>query len=52
MPNQPVKGCDLVMNSAVILAAENRQLRLKFKRQKKKKAQGKGFIVTGGWFDY
>jgi hypothetical protein len=36
------------MNSAVLLAEENRQLRHENKRQKQKRAKKRAFIVTGG----
>jgi hypothetical protein len=36
------------MNSAVLLVEENRQLRHKNQRQKKKRAKKRAFIVTGG----
>jgi hypothetical protein len=46
--DQLVKGCQLAMNSAVLLAEENRQLRDENKRQKKKRAKRRAFIATGG----
>jgi hypothetical protein len=36
------------MNSAVLLAEENRQLYSENKRQKKKRAKRRAFIATGG----
>jgi hypothetical protein len=36
------------MNSAVLLAEENRQLRHENERQKKKRAKERTFIGTGG----
>ena len=36
------------MNSAVLLAEENRQLRHENERQKKKRAKKRTFIATGG----
>jgi hypothetical protein len=45
---QLVKGCQLAMNSAVLLAEENRQLRSENERQKKKRAKRRAFIATGG----
>ena len=36
------------MNSAVLLAEENRQLRGENKRQKKKRAKRRAFIATRG----
>lgn len=46
--NQLVKGCQLAMNNAVLLAEENRQLRHANERQKKKRAKKRTFIATGG----
>ena len=46
--DQLIKGCQLAMNSAVLLAEENRQLRHENTRQKKKRAQKRTFIATGG----
>lgn len=46
--NQLVKGCELVMHSAVILASENEKLRAENARQKKKKAQKRTYIARGG----
>ena len=46
--DQLVKGCQLAMNSAVLLAEENRQLRRENERQKKKRAKKKTYIATGG----
>jgi hypothetical protein len=46
--NQLVKGCELAMNSTVLLAEENRQLQHENKRQKKKRAKRRAFIATGG----
>jgi hypothetical protein len=46
--NQLVKGCQLAMNSAVLLAEENRQLQHENKRQKRKRAKKRAFIATGG----
>jgi hypothetical protein len=36
------------MNSAVLLAEENKQLCRENKRQKKKRAKRRAFIATGG----
>ena len=36
------------MNSAVLLAEENRQLRVENERQKKKRAKKRLYIATGG----
>jgi hypothetical protein len=46
--DQLVKGCQLAMNSAVLLAEENRQLRGENERRKKKRAKRRAFIATGG----
>jgi hypothetical protein len=46
--DQLVKGCQLAINSAVLLAEENRQLQGENKRQKKKRAKRRAFIATGG----
>jgi hypothetical protein len=45
---QLVKAGQLAMNSAVLLAEENRQLRHEVKRQKRKKAKKRTFIAKGG----
>jgi hypothetical protein len=46
--NQLVKGCQIAMNSTVLLAEENRQLRAENERQKKKRAKRRSYIATGG----
>ena len=46
--NQLVKGCQMAMHSAILLADENRQLRTENTRQKKKKAQRKSYIAQRG----
>ena len=46
--NQLVKGCQLAMHSAVLLAEENKQLRSENKRQKRKRSKKRAFIATGG----
>jgi DDE superfamily endonuclease/Tc5 transposase DNA-binding domain/helix-turn-helix, Psq domain len=46
--NQLVKGCQMAMNNAVLLAEENRQLRAENERQKKKRAKRRSYIATGG----
>jgi hypothetical protein len=46
--NQLVKGCQMAMNSAVLLAEENRQLQTENQRQKKKRAKRRSYIATGG----
>ena len=38
----------MAMNSAVLLAEENRQLRAENQRQKKKRAKRRSYIATGG----
>jgi len=46
--NQLVKGCQIAMNSTVLLAKENRQLQVENERQKKKRAKKRSYIATGG----
>ena len=46
--DQLIKGCQLAMNSAVLLAQENRQLWHENTRQKKKRAKKRTFIARGG----
>src|ERR1700722_4181481 len=46
--NQLVKGCQIAINSTVLLAEENRQLQAENERQKKKRAKVKLYIATGG----
>jgi hypothetical protein len=46
--NQLVKGCQLAMQSAVLLAEENRQLRSESERQKRKRVKKRTFIAKGG----
>jgi hypothetical protein len=43
-----VKGCQIAINSAVLLAEENRQLHSENKRQKKKRAKRRACITTRG----
>jgi len=38
----------MAMNSAVLLAKENRQLRIENQRQKKKRAKRRSYIATSG----
>jgi hypothetical protein len=45
---QLVKGCQLAMHSAVLLADENKKLRAANERQKKKRAVRRLYIATGG----
>jgi hypothetical protein len=47
---QLVKGYQLAIQSAVLLAEENRQLRSENIRQKRKRAKKRAFIATGGVF--
>jgi hypothetical protein len=44
--NQLVKGCQIAINSTVLLAEKNRQLQAENKRQKKKKAKRR--LYCGG----
>src|SRR5450432_3992596 len=46
--DQLVKGCEMAMNGAVLLAEENRQLRAINAKQVKKRAKRRTFIATGG----
>jgi hypothetical protein len=46
--NQLVKGCEMAMNSAILLAEENRQLRAINAKQVKKRARRRTYIATGG----
>jgi hypothetical protein len=46
--NQLVKGCQIAINSTVILAEENRQLQAENKKQKKKRTKKKLYIAQGG----
>jgi hypothetical protein len=45
---QLVKGCRLAMNSATILAEENRKLRQATQRQQRKEQQRRQYIARGG----
>ena len=45
---QLVKGCQMAMHSAVLLADENKKLRAVNERQKKKRAIRRSYIATGG----
>jgi hypothetical protein len=42
------KGCHMAMHNAVLLSKENSQLRAENQRQKRKRAQRRAFIQTGG----
>jgi hypothetical protein len=46
--NQLVKGCQMAMHSAVLLADENRQLRAANQRQKRKREKERSCIAKGG----
>ncbi|CAG8971644.1 hypothetical protein HYALB_00003112 [Hymenoscyphus albidus] len=46
--DQLVKGCKMAMQSATVLAEENRRLRAESERQKKKKTVRRQYIATGG----
>jgi hypothetical protein len=46
--NQLAKGCQIAINSTVLLAEENRQLQVENQRQKKKRAKRRSYIATGG----
>ena len=45
---QLVKGCQLAMNSATILAEENRKLRTASQRQQRRRDQRRRYIARGG----
>jgi len=46
--NQLVKGCEIAMNSTILLAEENRQLRAINAKQVKKRAKRRTYIAIGG----
>ena len=46
--NQVVKGCQMAMQGAALLASENEQLRVANARQKAKRGGKRSFIATGG----
>ena len=46
--NQLVKGCQMAMHSAVILARENSELRIANQRRKQKQQQRRRYIAQGG----
>jgi hypothetical protein len=46
--NQLVKGCQLVMHSAVLLTSENKRLQAENQRQIRKRAQKKSYLAKGG----
>jgi hypothetical protein len=45
---QLVKGCEMAMLSAVLLASENERLRIENQRQKRKRAKRRTYIARGG----
>ena len=45
---QLVKGCEMAMSSAVLLASENEKLRMENQRQKRKRAKKRTYIARGG----
>ena len=46
--NQLVKGCQMAMHNAVLLASQNERLYAENQRQKRKKAQRRSYIAKGG----
>jgi hypothetical protein len=46
--NQLVKGCQMAMHNAVLLARENEKLHVENQRQKRKRAQRRSYIQRGG----
>ena len=46
--NQVVKGCQMAMHGAALLASKNEQLRIANARQKAKRGGKRAFIATGG----
>jgi hypothetical protein len=46
--SQLVKGYEMAMLSAVLLASENKKLRMENQRQKKKRAKKRTYIARGG----
>jgi hypothetical protein len=46
--SQLVKGCEMAMSSAVLLASENETLRMENQRQKRKRAKQRTYIARGG----
>ena len=45
---QVIKGCQIAMQSATILAEENKKLRIQVQRQRKKQSQQRQYIASGG----
>jgi hypothetical protein len=46
--SQLVKGCEMAMSSAMLLASENEKLRMENQRQKRKRAKKRTYIARGG----
>jgi hypothetical protein len=46
--NQLIKGCQLAMNSAVLLVHENNKLRVENERQKRKRGRKRKYVAKGG----
>ena len=46
--NQLVKGCEIAILSAVLLASGNKKLCIENERQKKKRAKKRMYIARGG----
>jgi len=46
--NQLVKGCQIAMHNAVLLAQENKELQAANQRQKRKRNAPRSYIATGG----
>jgi hypothetical protein len=46
--NQLVKGCQMAMHNAVLLASQNEKLYAENQRQKRKRAQRRSYITRGG----
>ena len=46
--NQLIKGCEIAMNSAVLLTSQNKKLFTKNQHQKQKKAQRQSYIAKEG----
>ena len=46
--NQLVKGCEIAMNSTVLLASQNKKLFTENQHQKQKKAQRQSYIAKKG----
>jgi hypothetical protein len=46
--NQLVKGCELAMNSVILLASENERLEAENMKQKRKRAIKRKYIARGG----